>query len=733
MRLYIGPWQWDNLQGWIPPQGTVDLIDLRTNIQASIKGPDLLGSGLFITETIIDDPLYTQIASDPDEIILGKYKDELTSQFYLRKPIIATRLIDILKELLMDHAIDPNVLCPPFLLPDNQRILKFKLGPIVYKARFDEAMPEWPEIQKVLQGQYRKVLSDVEAKILPDDFNREILTVWVEQYKLDFTKFIPSDLPVVEPLPHKTLITESFTTADSNTLGPDLTWTELSGDWDIVSNQAQLQDLATEGFARAESILSSANHSSKIRHKLADNLMAQGAAARFAAAASTFYHVSAAYGGGTATQLRLRKVIAGTPTQLAITTITQSPPEIFKLICNGTTIDIEQAGVNRINQSDSAIDGITVGGLYTGIYGYSDNITIGKPTMDQFESEDLAAGPDPPLLTNISPTSAYSNATNDVTLLDVVITGTALDGTTPVLTPPSGWTIVGSPVITSTTITFDVTIPSGETPGNKTFDFETDDGSDTINMAISNPIGTVGGGDDDMYLGFNKIDDTLTFTIQCKDADGNDSDADSVPSYRVYENETGTPILTGTMAKLDDSNTLGFYSEQITLSAANGLEVGKSYSIRINFVIDTVNRSALRAFSMIAPLTLADFFTVDSSKVYADAIDGSLVKEITASAIAAISAALSAFPFKKNVGTNHVPFFMRDTTNTLIGKTGTPTITRSLDGGAFGAITGGTVTDLGGGSVDYVPSAADCNATLCRYKATLAGAVTAEQNLYAHA
>lgn len=84
-----------------------------------------------------------------------------------------------------------------------------------------------------------------------------------------------------------------------------------------------------------------------------------------------------------------------------------------------------------------------------------------------------------------------------------------------------------------------------------------------------------------MYLGSWKIDDLVTLTVQTHTpSTGADVDADGNPTYRIYEDETGTPILTGSFAKLDDANTLGFYSEQITLSAANGFEKGKSYNIR---------------------------------------------------------------------------------------------------------------------------------------------------------
>lgn len=85
------------------------------------------------------------------------------------------------------------------------------------------------------------------------------------------------------------------------------------------------------------------------------------------------------------------------------------------------------------------------------------------------------------------------------------------------------------------------------------------------------------------------IDDTFTFyAVTTRFDTGAATDADAVPAYRVYEEETGTAILTGNMALLDSSNTAGLYSEQITLSAANGFEVGKRYGIYISATVNSV-------------------------------------------------------------------------------------------------------------------------------------------------
>lgn len=82
------------------------------------------------------------------------------------------------------------------------------------------------------------------------------------------------------------------------------------------------------------------------------------------------------------------------------------------------------------------------------------------------------------------------------------------------------------------------------------------------------------------------IDNNLTFSICTHDPDtGVLTDASSV-SYRVYEDETATAILNGTMDKLDDANTTGFYTELLAITTANGFEVGKSYTIYIEATVD---------------------------------------------------------------------------------------------------------------------------------------------------
>ena len=93
------------------------------------------------------------------------------------------------------------------------------------------------------------------------------------------------------------------------------------------------------------------------------------------------------------------------------------------------------------------------------------------------------------------------------------------------------------------------------------------------------------------------LGDNLTFSICTHDPDtGVLTDADAVPSYRVYEDETAVPLLTGNMAKLDDVNTTGFYTEQIACTAANGFENGKSYTVYIEATVDADTGGASYGF-----------------------------------------------------------------------------------------------------------------------------------------
>jgi len=82
------------------------------------------------------------------------------------------------------------------------------------------------------------------------------------------------------------------------------------------------------------------------------------------------------------------------------------------------------------------------------------------------------------------------------------------------------------------------------------------------------------------------LGEDLTFSVRAYDANGAFVDADSLPTYDIYEGDDEDTILSGTMPKFDDDNTTGLYAKTIEISEANGFEQYKSYTINIETTVN---------------------------------------------------------------------------------------------------------------------------------------------------
>lgn len=112
------------------------------------------------------------------------------------------------------------------------------------------------------------------------------------------------------------------------------------------------------------------------------------------------------------------------------------------------------------------------------------------------------------------------------------------------------------------------------------------------------------------YLGFKALNEYLTFYSNTKSpTTGNESDATGAPTYRIYEEDTDTPILTGNTAKIDDAGTTGFYGKKIQILAASGFESGKCYGVRTTGTVGGVTDSKVDTFTVIDPASVADIWT----------------------------------------------------------------------------------------------------------------------------
>ena len=130
-----------------------------------------------------------------------------------------------------------------------------------------------------------------------------------------------------------------------------------------------------------------------------------------------------------------------------------------------------------------------------------------------------------------------------------------------------------------------------------------------------------------------ELGDNLVFSITTHDPDtGVLTDADAAPTYLIYETETTTAILTGSMAILDTTNTTGFYTESITCSTSNGFETGKSYTIYIEATVDSDKGGISYGFNVTDLRTTLDS-VIASAIVQTAIVSGSYDYNLTAAQI----------------------------------------------------------------------------------------------------
>lgn len=97
------------------------------------------------------------------------------------------------------------------------------------------------------------------------------------------------------------------------------------------------------------------------------------------------------------------------------------------------------------------------------------------------------------------------------------------------------------------------------------------------------------------------IDEVCHFDVTTHDpATGAAIDADSAPTFDVFEEATDTPILDDqTMTKR--TSLTGNYRGSFTASAANGFEAGKWYSVVVTAVVDSITAKKVAMHFRAAP------------------------------------------------------------------------------------------------------------------------------------
>jgi hypothetical protein len=190
-----------------------------------------------------------------------------------------------------------------------------------------------------------------------------------------------------------TTITESFNQADNTVIGPDLTWTELTGNSQTLGNKWATGATQTIYDARADSDLATDDHYAQGTIVLTssgsatDNMA--GVIARQRETDTTRTHYGWRYRSGSTNGVRreLYRRSAGTLTALAGPTASSiATDDLLRLECDGSTITGKLNGATEESVTDTNV----TGNLRCGVTGQFQAGTT--PKVDSFEAGDLTAG-----------------------------------------------------------------------------------------------------------------------------------------------------------------------------------------------------------------------------------------------------------------------------------------------------------------------------------------------------
>jgi len=297
------------------------------------------------------------------------------------RPVGGPNVVDLLWDQLTDGSDPTGQSGPKPLMPSTDGFLHLFVGghSEVKREHFRWGIhPHTNRVRDVLRRQF------AEQHERHQEHARKVLDFWCEKYRVeDWKEFVPANLHAHVPgrLKHQTTITDDFTRADGDTIGNQLSWTEVGCDWDTVGNLAS--KTATNSVvehARAESALSSDDHYAQIlRVSTVDNSDYQGPCARIPASPSTDKTFYTLWSDGAS---YLTKFVTGTQTVIA-TGSRAVASEIYKVQADGSTIKGFYAGAEALSVTDTAI----TGNLHCGINAFGSGATL-----DDFEAADLAAG-----------------------------------------------------------------------------------------------------------------------------------------------------------------------------------------------------------------------------------------------------------------------------------------------------------------------------------------------------
>jgi len=359
------------------------------------------GLGLFVS--------YDPLPSEFDLLGVGSPRDiKITARMMSAIPkrigarLAGDDLLTVLRSALTDGS-DPtgDEFARP-IMPGRDRAFEFRIGPWCDREIMGPFSAHWDKVQDVLLADF---VADFEAcqrgEMKDPEHYRRILDATCEKYGIEnWRQVVPVKLRGNVPgrLQHETSITDDFNRTDATSLGTasgGWSWSDLSGDWQIASNEARASSEGTRDVARADSDLSSAD----VRVTVSiTQLTAPSSASRNApgpigrkdsSATLTYYHCRLSKGSSN-TLAQLYKSVSGTFTQLGSdVVVTPALPDQITLECSGSSIAMIRGGSQIISQTDTAI----TSGVRSGLSAFNSATTslANRCRVDDFSAEDMVA------------------------------------------------------------------------------------------------------------------------------------------------------------------------------------------------------------------------------------------------------------------------------------------------------------------------------------------------------
>lgn len=393
LRWYRGPWVWRDGE-YNPPSGTVGSLDLRSLPDQQAKGkPD--GLGVFVSDMELPSEYDLLGVGNPKEIRCGqKTKDAIPKRrgFSLQGDDLLTHV----RSCLMDGSDPTGDSYARPLMPRSDMRFHFTIGPWSDLELTAPWNAHWDKVQDVLRADFSACFADAMAGRMNDNQQHlRVLDALCHKYRVDdWRAFVMPSLRGEIPgrVPHATSYSDDFNRSDESLNAG--AWTEVVGNWDVVSNEASLRtNDSSNCVARYTSDLSSADNEAQ-----ADVVTLNPGVGSVSTQAGVYFRQSSSANSGyvfdlqnesASDFLRLFKMVSGTRTNLVDTAgITMSLPETLKGSANGSALTGYRGGSSVISTTDTSLTSGLRGGLHGRLV---PSAAAGDSELDNWWCTDLAA------------------------------------------------------------------------------------------------------------------------------------------------------------------------------------------------------------------------------------------------------------------------------------------------------------------------------------------------------